>query len=206
MNKAVCLNAIQAVERRADVLNEGEAASGANSEKALADRVHGVRARHDNARKLNGDRGGDHGKPRADTPKKVRPAAPDTVAKKITQAPTPPTVEAPRPPELSDDALALRFAEEHAAGRRYVAFSARWLRWSGVRWEEDRTLDTFDAARGICRKAAAGCKDDKFATSVKSARTIAAVERLARSDRRLAIILERFDANPDAFGTPEHQP
>src|ERR1700722_16933010 len=81
-----------------------------------------------------------------------------------------------RPPYLSDDSLALLFAEEHADDLRYVAFSSRWLRWNGMRWEPDRTLGTFDAARLICRIAATECNESKVATSIASAKTIAAVE------------------------------
>lgn len=104
-----------------------------------------------------------------------------------------------RPPYLSDDALALLFAEEHADNLRYVAFSSRWLRWNGIRWEPDRTLSAFDSARLICRVAAAECNDQKVAASLASAKTVAAVERLAKTDRRIAATLEQFDASPDIF-------
>jgi hypothetical protein len=119
--------------------------------------------------------------------------------------PRPAIQDAPRSPHLSDDALALRFADLHADDRRYVAFGARWMRWNGVHWEQDRTLDTFDAARVICREAAAGSKKNK-AVSIASARTIAAVEKIARSDKRLATTIERFDVGQDVFGTPEDKP
>jgi hypothetical protein len=33
----------------------------------------------------------------------------------------------PRPPEFSDEALALRFAERHADNLRYVATWGKWL-------------------------------------------------------------------------------
>jgi putative DNA primase/helicase len=109
----------------------------------------------------------------------------------------------PRPPHFSDDALALRFADQHADDRRYVALSSRWLRWNQIHWELDRTLDTFDAARAICRRAAVECNDSKNATSIASAGTVAAIERLARSDRRLAAMMDQFDVNPDLFGAPQ---
>lgn len=64
---------------------------------------------------------------------------------------------APRSPEFSDDALALRFSEEHASDLCYVATLGRWLFWDGIRWCGDDTLAVFDRARKICRAASAAC-------------------------------------------------
>ena len=108
----------------------------------------------------------------------------------------------PRPPHFSDDALALRFAAEHADDRRYVAALARWFCWEGARWKRDNTLSTLDAARLICRQAASSCNENNVAHAIASAKTVAAVERLAKSDRRLAATVEQFDANPFMLGTP----
>ena len=55
----------------------------------------------------------------------------------------------PRPPEFSDEALALRFADEHKDDLRYVAIWGRWLSWDGKRWQFDDTLSAFDSARKI---------------------------------------------------------
>jgi putative DNA primase/helicase len=45
-----------------------------------------------------------------------------------------------RPPEFSDESLALRFAELHKNDLRYVAPWGRWLDWDGMRWRPDITL------------------------------------------------------------------
>jgi len=58
-----------------------------------------------------------------------------------------------RPPEFSDEALALRFSEKHGDAIQYVAAWNRWLLWTGLRWETDATMRTFDFARAICRGA-----------------------------------------------------
>lgn len=106
-----------------------------------------------------------------------------------------------RPPNFSDDDLALRFADQHADDRLYVATWSRWLAWDHYRWAADRTLKAFDDARSICRSAAAECNDLKVAKLLASAAGVAAVERLARSDRRLAATPEQFDANPMIFNS-----
>jgi putative DNA primase/helicase len=111
-----------------------------------------------------------------------------------------------RPPEFSDDALALRFADQHAGELRYVAEWGRWLRWDGTRWQLDRTLAVFDRARAICRATAAQCNKLKLAKELASARTRAAVVSMAREDRRLAATVEQWDARPFLFnGGDQHE-
>jgi putative DNA primase/helicase len=104
-----------------------------------------------------------------------------------------------RPPEFSDDALALRFADQHANELRYVADWGKWLCWDGARWQFDRTLAVFDRARAICRGAAAACNKFKLAKELASARTRAAVVSMAREDRQLAATVEQWDAEPWLF-------
>src|SRR5436305_361798 len=64
-------------------------------------------------------------------------------------------------PEFSDEALALHFAAEHESNLRYVHEWGKWLRWDGRRWEMDKTLVALDAARMLCRKAAAQSANGK---------------------------------------------
>jgi putative DNA primase/helicase len=105
------------------------------------------------------------------------------------------------PPAFSDEALALRFTERYAEKLRYVAAWSKWLIWNGQYWQFDDTLNAFDFARRICRGAASEC-DKKFANSIASAKTVAAVERLARADRRLAATADQWDADPWLLNTP----
>jgi putative DNA primase/helicase len=91
-----------------------------------------------------------------------------------------------------EDKLALAFAEERAGNLRYVAAWGRWLAWDGTRWILDDTLHTFDRVRNLCREVSARA----------SAQLVAAVERLARSDRRLAATADQWDANPWLLNTP----
>src|SRR5690242_10125786 len=70
------------------------------------------------------------------------------------------TVIEARPPEFSDEALALEFARRHADDVRYVAVWREWIIWEGTRWRRDRTLRAFDLARAICRKISDSCKSN----------------------------------------------
>ena len=93
--------------------------------------------------------------------------------------------------DASEDALAQRFAEVHAADMRYVALWGQWLIFDGKVWRRDDTLHAFTRARRICRDAAA--QDLAKAKTLRSAATVAAVERLARSDPRLAASADQWD-------------
>ena len=113
-------------------------------------------------------------------------------------------VEDVRPPAFSDDALALRFAERHTSDLHYVAAWGRWLRWDGTRWSHDDTLCAFDLARKVCRAAAAECNKPKIASIIAGAKTVAAVERLAKADRRVATSIALLDREPARLNTGDH--
>jgi putative DNA primase/helicase len=100
-------------------------------------------------------------------------------------------------PEFSDEALALRFGNEHKETMRYMALWSKWARWDTVKWCFDDTLLAYGLARKICRNAAAECNKKSTRTSLASAKTVAAVEKLAKADRRLAATEDQWDADQD---------
>jgi putative DNA primase/helicase len=103
--------------------------------------------------------------------------------------------------ELTEDALALRFSERHADDLRYVATKGTWLKWDGIRWYPEATHLAFDLARQSCRADAKTYGNGKPPANVYSAKTIAAVERMAKADRRQASTIEEWDADKLAFTT-----
>lgn len=111
-------------------------------------------------------------------------------------------LDAQRPPMFTDESLALRFAERYSEKLRYVAGSSRWFIYNGQQWSMDETLHAFDMARLVCRESSAGCNKPKVATTLASAKTVAAVERLAKVDRRLAATMDFFDVDPMLLNTP----
>jgi P4 family phage/plasmid primase-like protien len=111
-----------------------------------------------------------------------------------------PTNEAPR---FSEESIALHFAGERAGDTRYVAAWSKWLRYDGSRWAADETVATFDAVRATCRAVASAINKASMRRTIASAKTVAAVERLARSDRRLAATVEQWDADIWLLNTPQ---
>jgi putative DNA primase/helicase len=113
-----------------------------------------------------------------------------------------PVTEANLSPEFSDDALALEFTARHAHELRYVAKWGTWMLWDGMRWKAEDTLKAFDLARAVARAYANSYPDQDDAPKIASARTVAAIEKLARADRRHAATVDIWDADPWLLNTP----
>jgi putative DNA primase/helicase len=107
------------------------------------------------------------------------------------------------PPTFADDDLALRFTSEHGDNLRYTAHWGHWHVWVGTRWKRDETCYVVDLVRLLCRKVSSECYEDKnLPRRIASASTVAAVERLARSDRRHTASVHQWDADPWLLNTP----
>ena len=96
----------------------------------------------------------------------------------------------------AEESLPLAYAERHAPELRYVAPWGRWMLYDGTRWNFDDTLHAFERARAICREVALECDSPKASRAVASAKTVAAVERLAKADRCLAAAVNQWDIDP----------
>ncbi|MCH8998779.1 MAG: hypothetical protein IID48_11065 [Proteobacteria bacterium] len=108
-----------------------------------------------------------------------------------------------RPPTFSDDALAQRFVERYGDDLRYIAAWSHWYEWTSARWTLESTLHVFDLVRPICRIAASEAKKLGTKNRLTSATTVAAVERLAKVDRRIAATIEQWETDPDIFNNEE---
>jgi putative DNA primase/helicase len=103
-------------------------------------------------------------------------------------------------PETCKDSMALAFATRYAGELRYVAMWGRWLRYDKGRWDFDETIHVFDLICDLCREVALA--NDKSPNAVASAKTVAAVERFAKADRRLAATVRQWDTDPRLLNTP----
>jgi putative DNA primase/helicase len=105
-------------------------------------------------------------------------------------------------PEFSEDRLALNFTDRFENRLRYVAALGKWFIWDGARWKIDDTLLARDQVRVVCRDFSSQCNEQKLAKLIASAKTVAAVERLASTDRRIAATIAQFDSAPWLLNTP----
>ncbi len=101
---------------------------------------------------------------------------------------------------FSEDDLANKFSAVHVNDLRYCAAWNRWFMWDGSVWRPDVTVRVFGLAREVCSHAAGLCNEPS--KKIASAATIAAVERLARSDLRHATLPEDWDAAQFLLNTP----
>lgn len=106
------------------------------------------------------------------------------------------------PAANTEEALALRFADQYGDEWRYVAAEGRWYGYDGRRWLPDVTLKVLDLVRALCRGAAGNCHDLKLRRAMATAKFAAAVEKLARADRRHAATAHIWDADPWLLNTP----
>ncbi len=103
---------------------------------------------------------------------------------------------------FSDDELALAFSDRHDGQALFVSAWNDWLIWDCCRWRADDTLLHYDLVRKICRTAASTSRLPGEKKRLRSAQTIAAVERIAKTDPRHARSPDAFDADPWALNTP----
>ncbi len=106
-------------------------------------------------------------------------------------------------PDNSDEALAQAFGKRHANDLRYIAALGLWRVWDGVVWKRDETLEVIHLARLLCAERAEQCTNKRDAVKVAGAQAIAAVERLARADRRLAATVDQWDQDAMLLNTPD---
>jgi putative DNA primase/helicase len=123
-------------------------------------------------------------------------------SKEPAPAPEPDAVPEVR---ITEDGLSLELVDRLAAAIRYVDLWGKWLKWTGDHWENENTLAVYDHARTISREAAQWFKDRKEAppSHLAKGKTFAAVEIIARSDRRVASLSEQWDAEQLLFNAPK---
>jgi P4 family phage/plasmid primase-like protien len=108
------------------------------------------------------------------------------------------------PDGYSEDHLTHIFTKRYGLDWRYVSGWSSWRRWDGAVWQKDTTLTVFDLARKVCREIsilAPGLSPSQKRT-ISSARTIAAIERVARTAREHAADVDQWDADPWVLSTP----
>jgi putative DNA primase/helicase len=132
----------------------------------------------------------------------------------------------------SDDALALTFTDLNHKDMRFSGQLTKWHIWTGIKWESDHKLTVYKKARLFIRQTAVGIQDAivkrlkdeipfraddatkqkltleaqskarRSTSAIQSSGTIHSIVKLARYDKRIAIGIEEWDADPWALNTP----
>jgi putative DNA primase/helicase len=101
-------------------------------------------------------------------------------------------------PGPSEDAVALAFCEKFRGRFAFDHTSRVWMEYDGARWKPDHTCVVFDTARRFVRELSALAPHPNLGR-IKFAD---AVERAARTDRRMAVSHAVWDRDPWLLGVP----
>ena len=115
------------------------------------------------------------------------------------------------PPTYSDAALARRMINVFGGNLRYCDALGGWQVYEGGVWARDETLMVEHLAGRICLEQSRRAADDdtldkargREARRLASSGTQAATLVKARSDRRVSVHQDQFDADPWALNTPD---
>ena len=108
----------------------------------------------------------------------------------------------PDAPAFSEAAIALEFTRALSDDLKYTASMGRWHGWTGTHYQPDESLCTFTEARDVCLTVAKTATEPDKARKLASSATVSSVERLARYDRRHAVTVDEWDADPWLLNTP----
>jgi putative DNA primase/helicase len=103
---------------------------------------------------------------------------------------------------LTEDGIALAFAERFKNELRYCHHTGAWFHWQGNWWKKEETKLAFNWSRNVCRDLGGASKNVKVKAAISKAATAAAVERFAQADRAFAVTSEIWDRDQWLLGTP----
>jgi putative DNA primase/helicase len=102
---------------------------------------------------------------------------------------------------VTEDSAALEFVERHCDALRYCHSTGAWFKWKVVYWEKDQTGIAFQWARELARRLAED-QDERKRYITNKTSFASGVERFAKSDQRIAVTIDYWDADPWLLGTP----
>jgi putative DNA primase/helicase len=107
----------------------------------------------------------------------------------------------------SEEAMANVLVSERLGGDWRYGSDGRWYHYDGCCWRTDDTAAIKHQARLVCRETSVKVIGQggtaSVARGVSSAKSIRAVEEIARADVRIATPMERFDMDPWVLNTPD---
>ena len=104
---------------------------------------------------------------------------------------------------LTDDGNALRLVDTHADQIRYCPERGTWLTWTGHRWQWDNPGSVHELAKHIARALPQADADQRRHRKVSlSARGLANMLTVARTDPRIVAPIRALDARPYELNTP----
>lgn len=103
---------------------------------------------------------------------------------------------------VTEDGVALVFADRYANDLRYDHDAGAWYQWTGSHWRKENTALAFSEARDLVRALSKGQKQ-RVRNITSKANFAGNVERYARADRSLVATQAIWDRDPFLLATPE---
>jgi putative DNA primase/helicase len=107
----------------------------------------------------------------------------------------------PRDGVVTEDSGAELFVQRHGDQIRYCHSTGAWFLWNGVRWQRDFTGSTYQQVREIARELGED-QDHRGRKVIGKTSFASGIERFARSDPDVAVMIDYWDSNPWLLGTP----
>jgi D5 N terminal like/Domain of unknown function (DUF6371) len=97
---------------------------------------------------------------------------------------------------ITEDNIALAFAQLHGDDLRYCHHTGAWFRWTGYVWKREDTKLAFSWARRLARELAKRSDNFKAMLSAGKASFASGAERMAQTDRAFAVTNEIWNQDP----------
>ena len=102
---------------------------------------------------------------------------------------------------VTEDFAAQEFVGQFGDDIRFCHSAGTWFKWNGVYWAKDETGACFNSVRELCRRLGEDL-DERGRKMAGKTTFSAGVERFAKSDPRVAVTFDYWDADPWVLGTP----
>jgi len=105
------------------------------------------------------------------------------------------------PDVLTEDKVAMEFAQACADRFRYCHHTAAWFEWTGSIWIQNETEVVREIIRELTRALSLG-QQPKVLASVNKASFYSGVVKIAQGDEAFAVTSKHWDLDPMLLGTP----
>jgi putative DNA primase/helicase len=102
---------------------------------------------------------------------------------------------------VTEDSAAQQFVELRGDDLKFCHTTDAWFRWNGMFWQKDETRLAFQWARQLARKLSEDQAEAKRYITAKTS-FAAGVERFAKGDEKVAVVMGYWDRDLWLLGTP----
>lgn len=102
---------------------------------------------------------------------------------------------------LSEDSVALAFADLYRGKLLFDHDAGAWFQWDGSRWKQERTRLAFEWVRQLARELS-DTEKNTMRARIRKVSFASGVEKFAQADRAFAVTSEEWDTDPFLLITP----